>query len=214
MADIYFFRKKFLGQINLQPVLSEDQSWENLLNQMYIDEVIKNGREYVCEGYVNHIINLIINWLVGPKTSCLIVGGVGLGKTNMMRVLMRLFDMLRDPINIPPLRFRPIMFVDAADWSCRCVFDDDLYKEACHCKVLFIDDLGSEEESYYNYGNKCSPVKQVILSRYSQRLPTICSTNLSLEALACKYGNRVADRINELYAIVQYPEHESFRRMV
>lgn len=214
MPDVRYFRKKFLGQNSLQPVISEDQSWSTLLNQMYHEEVAKNGREYQCEGYVSHIIRLIEKWIEGPKASCLLVGGVGLGKTNMMRILMRLFDILRDPINIPPIRVRPIMYVDAADWSSKSTSDEDLFREACQCKVLFIDDFGSEEDTYCNFGNRWSPIKQVILTRYSLRLPTICSTNLSLEALACKYGNRVADRMNEMYAIVQYPEHESFRRMV
>lgn len=212
MINKNFIRKKYFKQ-TLEVTLSEDDSWEALIENLYKDEVQKSGHVFLKEDFIGGIIQQIAQWLEGDRSSCLISGGVGLGKTAILRALMRLFDDCRDPITIPPSRYRPIMFIEAAEWSLKSLRDYDLREEACKCKLLLIDDLGAEELYYYDWGNKLCPIKDVILARYALSLPTIFTTNISPNDLPNRYGERVADRINEVYEIIEYPQRESFRRL-
>ena len=126
---------------------------------------------------------------------------------------MRLFDILRDPITIPPLRCRSIVLYDASELCNKYMSSDDVRYEVLNCKALFIDDLGTEGIQYYSYGNVCKPINDIILARYAARLPTIVTTNLNLGEFANRYGDRVSDRLNEIYAMIECPKHESYRRM-
>jgi DNA replication protein DnaC len=79
--------------------------------------------------------------------------------------------------------------------------------------LLVIDDLGCEPEVSVSFGNKKKPINEILVARYASRLPTIISSNLTPEEFAERYGNRVADRVNETFQFIEYPPHESFRRL-
>ena len=213
MDKINFFRKKFYDIEYPAPLAQPDQSWQQDVEQLYRAEVEKSGRNYIRDEYVVSIITQLASWIVGDYTSCLICGGVGLGKTAILKALIRIFDNYRDPINIPPLRCRALVYADASELCHRYVANDDVRYEMHNFKLLVIDDVGCEEDYYQWFGNKIVPVKEIILARYALRLPTILATNLMPQQFAERYGNRVADRVNELYEIIVCSDHESFRRI-
>lgn len=213
MNNINFFQEKFYGRMNAALVSEKDQSWDDCIARLYKEEVEKTGRAFIHDEYVDALIRQFDQWIDSEYASCLITGGIGIGKTALMKAVMRLFDALRVPITIPPLRCRSIAYYDATELCGRYVSSEEVRYEVNNCKVLFIDDAGYEADQYLWYGNVMSPIHDILLYRYSSRLPTIVATNLDLNGFAKKYGKRISDRVNELYAIIRCPERQSYRRM-
>lgn len=191
----------------------KDQSWKESIARLYKEEVERTGRTFIRDKYVDTILQELDNWIQGEYTSCIMTGGVGIGKTALLKAMMRLFDAFRAPITIPPLRCRSIVYYDATELCLKYVASEDVRYEVHHCNVLFIDDAGYEADGYSNYGNFMQPIHDVILSRYSSRLPTVVATNLEFAAFGNRYGKRISDRMNELYAVIQCPPHESYRSL-
>ena len=70
--------------------------------------------------------------------------------------------------------------------------------------LLFLDDLGREPTEVMRYGNVTSPITELLEYRYNQRLTTIVTTNLEPSEIREKYGDRIADRFNEMFVVVSY----------
>ena len=77
--------------------------------------------------------------------------------------------------------------------------------------LLFLDDLGREPTEVMQYGNVTSPITELLEYRYNQRLTTLVTTNLEPTEVRQKYGDRIADRFNEMFAVVSYTG-TSYRR--
>ena len=77
--------------------------------------------------------------------------------------------------------------------------------------LLFLDDLGREPTEVMRYGNVTSPITELLEYRYNQRLTTLVTTNLEPSEVRQKYGDRIADRFNEMFAVVSYTG-ASYRR--
>ena len=65
-------------------------------------------------------------------------------------------------------------------------------------KTLAIDDMGLEPAEVMDYGNILNPVVDLLSYRYDEQLFTIVTTNLKPEEIRQKYGDRIADRFNEM----------------
>lgn len=77
--------------------------------------------------------------------------------------------------------------------------------------LLFLDDLGREPTEVMQYGNVTSPITELLEYRYNQRLTTLVTTNLEPSGVRQKYGDRIADRFNEMFVVVSYTG-ASYRR--
>ena len=76
--------------------------------------------------------------------------------------------------------------------------------------MLGIDDLGEEEATMMDYGNRVTPVIDLLSSRYDRMMFTVVTTNLTPKQIRSTYGDRIADRFNEMMLIIPY-ESPSFR---
>ena len=76
--------------------------------------------------------------------------------------------------------------------------------------MLGIDDLGEEEIEMMDYGNRVTPVIDLLSYRYDRMLFTMVTTNLTPAQIRSTYGDRIADRFNEMMLIIPY-ETPSFR---
>ncbi|MBR4414233.1 MAG: hypothetical protein IKS59_02825 [Aeriscardovia sp.] len=76
--------------------------------------------------------------------------------------------------------------------------------------MLGIDDLGEEETVIQNYGNRQTPVIDLLSYRYCRMLFTMVTTNLTPAQIRTTYGDRIADRFNEMMLILPY-RFPSFR---
>ena len=71
---------------------------------------------------------------------------------------------------------------------------------------LCIDDLGIEEGTISNYGDKCDAVSEVLLDRYDKMLNsnvlTFATSNLGDEEFKARYSKRLVSRFNEMFNFV------------
>ena len=70
--------------------------------------------------------------------------------------------------------------------------------------MLGIDDLGEEEPTLISYGNRVTPVIDLLAYRYNRMLFTMVTTNLTPPQIRMLYGIRIADRFNEMMLILNY----------
>ncbi len=68
------------------------------------------------------------------------------------------------------------------------------------CDLLVIDDLGTEMST--SFSQSC--IYNIINTRILKKLPTVISTNLTLEEIAEKYTPRVSSRIIGSYTLLQF----------
>lgn len=128
--------------------------------------------------------------------SLLIIGSVGTGKSTIAQAMCRCwYDMLTTP------KF------------CQCdivaerIRQDETYKMelAFHKGLLVLDDLGTESQVF---GQESMPF--IIFRRYERKLPTIITSNLSLESIKARYGERIEDRLGSWGRLVL--TYDSLRR--
>ena len=73
--------------------------------------------------------------------------------------------------------------------------------------------MGCEPERCCIYGGDYTPIQQILYNRYDRRLPTMITTNLNLELIKDRYGERLLDRFAESYRRVclDYPSYRSHK---
>ena len=135
-------------------------------------------------------IKRVANWLLnGKKTSLLIVGGIGCGKSVFAMALAKTIAARNErcPYFIP------------MDWVVKVTKQDDEVPENVYAnKLIVLDDVGTEPLEVNVWGNRIELFNEIIYARYARRQPTIITTNLHLDAMRDKYGERVMSRLNEM----------------
>lgn len=84
------------------------------------------------------------------------------------------------------------------------------YLALCHCPAIIIDDLGEEPIEVLEYGNSLNPVIDMLSIRYEEQLLTIVTTNTAAAQIRERYGDRIADRFNEMMQVIIFT-NPSFR---
>ena len=79
-----------------------------------------------------------------------------------------------------------------------------------------IDDLGTENEDFMQYGQRANPLAELLEKRYDlsfhrDRVRTVVTSNLTDQQLKERYGFRVFDRLREMFAVVTV-KGESLRK--
>ena len=54
------------------------------------------------------------------------------------------------------------------------------------------------------YGNVISPVVELLYQRYDFQAFTIATSNLTTKALTEKYGERIGDRMREMFNVISF----------
>ena len=76
--------------------------------------------------------------------------------------------------------------------------------------MLAIDDVGTEPAEVLHFGNAITPITDLLSIRYDEQLFTIVSSNLTPSQVRQKYGERIADRLNEMAKTVVF-QNVSYR---
>lgn len=151
-------------------------------------------------------LRLVAETLAGDshKFGLLLAGTCGNGKTTTLRAVQSVVMLLNNTIysHRSDLRIGNRL-LEAKEIAKLSEKDGQLavYKTV---PVLFLDDLGREPTEVLKYGNVTSPITELLEYRYNQRLTTIVTTNLEPSEVRQKYGDRIADRFNEMFAVVSY----------
>jgi len=153
-------------------------------------------------------------FVAGRITGLFLQGGTGTGKTHLMAAIGQAmereagYEIIHNPGHADTARATKAVaplyqsIFDLA--SCmRRYFEErggvDLERDCCHADVLLLDDLGAERL----VDGAQFTVEKVIETRYSRCLPTVITSNLTLEAVVERYGNRMLSRMTEGGRIVQ-----------
>lgn len=134
----------------------------------------------------------------GSASGLLVCGPVGTGKTRFAAAAVRLWLLRRRSVVCTLARqmFRRIRstYQEGSEES-----EDYVIEEFCTTDLLVIDDLGRE-------GRITAPVMadlhEVISRRLGNRLPTIVTTNLSLDEIATSYDAAIASRLGVFECVV------------
>lgn len=152
----------------------------------------------------------LAEWLYGRRrrNSLLIKGGVGTGKTTLVEALYETLRILTDHDVWTAIKMR----VKAYQLNDEDKLQNGLIDLLSESKGLIIDDLGSESPIVKIYGSEIHPMEQVVKRRSDAQLPTIITTNLSLEAVEKQYNShRMADVLAEYDQMIV--NGNSFRRL-
>ena len=161
------------------------------------------------QGHIDKIARLFTE--PTAKFGILLCGGVGNGKTSMMYALQNLIRNLEIPLIGNTTVGTWGMRVESAKFIYNQVkVDSQEYRQIQNANMLGIDDLGEEEPTLMNYGNRVTPVIDLISYRYNRMLFTMVTTNLTPAQIRSTYGDRIADRFNEMMLILPY-KNPSYR---
>lgn len=135
----------------------------------------------------------LAKWIVqGEKTSLLIMGATGSGKTILAKALGRTLAVRNNCPNF-------IAMHQLAEITRR---NKELPEFVFEKRIAIFDDLGTEPAEVNMYGNNYPLFNEILYTRYSHFYPTIITTNFGWEALAQKYEGRVISRMREMFDVL------------
>lgn len=126
------------------------------------------------------------------KRGLLIRGSTGIGKTHIVRC-------------VESNELNPILTISMLDISDEIKATGEYRLVMGDRKIIYLDDVGTEEPVIYHYGTKIMWFKQLIETAYLKSKSfsnIIISTNLNFSAISERYGFRVASRMREMFNVV------------
>lgn len=139
-----------------------------------------------------------------PKFGLMFCGTCGNGKTTMLFALRSAISYLARAGYIQTdnsTESSSLLVVDAKDIVSYAREPNEMKKLAAR-RMLAIEDLGKEAAEVLDYGNVINPAVDLLEKRYDNQLFTVITTNLRAREIREKYGDRIADRFNEMLDVI------------
>lgn len=148
---------------------------------------LRGGLQYVvnmksgCNAEWNeHNYRPIVDWMTDNKGKGLLMfGGCGLGKSVIGMYIL--------PLLINDVHKKVVNIFSAQELNKKI---DDILK----LHIIYIDDIGTED-NLNSYGNKRMPFAELCDAAEKKGKLLILTTNLSIDELTQRYGDRVVDRL-------------------
>lgn len=148
---------------------------------------LRGGLQYVvnmksgCNAEWNeHNYRPIVDWMTDNKGKGLLMfGGCGLGKSAIGMYIL--------PLLIKDVHKKVVNIFSAQELNKKI---DDILK----LHIIYIDDIGTED-NLNSYGNKRMPFAELCDAAEKKGKLLILTTNLSIDELTQRYGDRVVDRL-------------------
>lgn len=162
-------------------------------------EVELRGKKFVESDTLRGQAGEIAKWLTadGPTFGLLLCGGCGNGKTTFVKAFQQIINALYMRVGDSVERYG-MRIVNARELVRICKKDYDQWRELCNSRMLAIDDFGTEPVELSDFGNVIYPITDLLTTRYDRSLFTVITTNLTPQEIRPKYGDRIADRLNEM----------------
>lgn len=207
--------EEFRSWLTRQKIMKDLFRWNypseevfTLLSMAYNREVASRGMNCESEDMISGYLRTIADTMTSKSTKCglLLCGSCGNGKTTTMSAFVavskyldalsrRQQSTIASPLNIQMTSARRLTQV-AKDENCM--------NDAKKAQVLCIDDMGLEPTEVLDFGNSINPVIEILEHRYRQQLFTFITTNLTPKQIREKYGDRIADRFNEMMKCIVF----------
>lgn len=186
---------------------------ERLLLGAVKAEAELRGRKFVMSEPLRQQARQIAGYLTsdGPTFGLLLCGSCGNGKTTFVKAFQQLVNALNMRVDDSVERYG-MRIVNARDLVRICKKDYDQWRELCNSRMLAVDDFGTEPAESTDFGNVVYPLADLLTTRYDRCLFTILTTNLAPQEIRAKYGDRIADRLNEMMGKVIF-DNASYRTM-
>ena len=182
----------------------------------YRSEVRERGHDVVFDTPTVHAVSQMVLKLTQPiPRSLLFCGQPGNGKTTMMYALHKMISYLSssgklEHMQIQDSWLRRLEIRSAVDIARNATDDYETLKSVRAYPMLGIDDLGAEPAEIQVFGNIINPMVEVLEYRYRRDLFTCITTNLPPSKIREVYGERLADRFNEMFDVIVFA-NKSYR---
>lgn len=156
------------------------------------------GVDFIMDDNTLSKVDSVVKWMyASKKRGLLLCGTIGNGKTTMLRAISYLFG-------------ANAMYMEAQG-----IYDHFRQNRSLplfpNGGILLIDDLGVEPPACNDFGEIRYPLAELLMSRYRYNATTVIATNYTLEQIGQAYGDRVLDRMKEMFAQLTYIE-PSYRK--
>ena len=146
----------------------------------------------------------------GTKFGLTLMGLPGNGKSTMARAIAAVIDSIADLAIINERSGSKAVMVTAKQLVRYYRTHPDQWENLCFKPFLIIDDFGEEPVEVVDYGNVINPVIDLLSQRYDEQKLTILTTNATNLQIRKTYGDRIADRFNEMMQVIIFT-NKSFR---
>ena len=188
-------RKPTTSRFNLPMTCSQAK---DSMKAAVMAEVERRQMKFAENEALDKQLSLMAEWLTtNDHRFCLLLcGKCGNGKSTLVKAFQNLLNLLglRDEYG----NAIGFTIVDAREiaWMCRDRHQE--WRALSRRNMLAIDDIGTEPVEIQDYGNHLNPVIDLLYKRYDEQLFTIITTNLTPKEIRERYGERIADRLNEM----------------
>lgn len=189
----------------------DPEELENMLLTCYKAEVIKRRMQMIQDSTTEERVRKAAKWLSGKYKSGLLLYGsaCGTGKTTLGNAMCTLVNYMFDSCYS---QYRKTVYRTTAINLVKVYSENqEQYNRLVTQELLFIDDLGTEPASIKIYGNEFSPVTEMLYARYDRNRWTVVTSNLSDEQIKERYGERIDDRLREMFDKIHF-QGKSYRK--
>ena len=174
-------------------------------------EVEFRQRQFVVTDELKNQLAQMADFLTSgcSKFGILLCGTCGNGKSTLVKAFQSLLNTLNLRNELRKENWG-IRIITAREIANLCKTDFKAWHNLTREPMLGIDDLGTEPLEVLDYGNVLNPVVDLLMKRYDEQLFTLITTNLRPQEIREKYGERMADRFNEMMEKIIY-KNESYR---
>lgn len=175
-------------------------------------EVEYRRRPFSMTDALSEQIDRMAAWLVGnsSKFAAVLCGGCGNGKTSLVKAFQNLLCYMNIPVPDGHGKVWGMRICNAREIAGIARTDYPAFLTLAQIPMLAIDDVGIEPLEVMEYGNMVNPIVELLTKRYDEQLFTIMTTNLTPEGIRKRYGDRIADRLNEMAVVIPF-KNPSYR---
>ncbi len=175
-------------------------------------EVACRRRTFSITDALSEQIGRMVPLLTGKSSKFTVVlcGGCGSGKTTLVKAFQNLLGYLNIPVPDGHGKVWGLRLCDAKKIAYIARTNYESFLSLMRVPMLAIDDAGIEPLEVMEYGNVVSPMVELLTKHYDEQLFTLLTTNLTLDGIRKRYGDRIADRLNEMAVVIPF-KNPSYR---
>ena len=190
--------KPLLRNFRVPDYSNIDIEREKMMKKMFVqfikDEFIETNRAFEMTEDIKPKLVFCFNWIIGREINVYenkglqFFGEIGLGKSCMMKAVVKMVSKL-----YPSTSAR---YITANKLASLFRYSDEQTQieinRLIYCQLLFIDDIGTEDQKVYN----SYPVQEIVRERYDRKRITSFTTNKISKELATIYSTSIEDKLS------------------